>query len=48
MVHAHMRIYEVNYYYDDGYYYYLKYRKRKAIKLEFKWAPKFRENGMIM
>ena len=51
MVHTHTRIYGVYYYYGDGPLLLSLFNliiKRKAIKLEFKWAPIIRGRGMIM
>jgi hypothetical protein len=45
-----MRIYRVNYYYGDGLPLLLVFNlniERKAIKLEFKWAPIIKK-GTIM
>jgi len=47
MVHEHTRIYGVIYYYGGGLLLQLLLNiKRKAIKLEFKWAPNNGTNGM--
>ena len=51
MVHTHTRIYGVYYYYGDGPLLLSLFNliiKRKAIKLEFKWAPIIEVKGMIM
>ena len=49
MVHEHTRIYGVIYCYGGGLLLRLLLNiKRKAIKLEFKWAPKIRKEELSM